>query len=832
MLASLRWLSELTGLDLQPDDVATRLTSAGLEVEGVHSYGEGLEHVVVARVVSARPHPEREKLQLVTVDAGEEHQEIVCGASNVPAPGGLVVLAKLGARLPSGMEISERKLGGVVSRGMLCGETELGIGSDDSGLLILDPELEAAPGTSIVEALGLRDTVIEIGLTPNRPDCLGHVGIARELGAIYGRPMLSLQELPKVSRLVSGAMVGQSGVFSLRSSERLLARRIEEDSEVPSFSVDIVDEERCPRYGAALVQGAAIAPSPFWVRYRLHVLGQRAINNVVDATNLILLGFGHPIHAFDYDRLRGGKVVVRSAGAGESLTTLDGVKRELSAEDLLICDGEGPIALAGVMGGENSEIHEGTSRVLIECAYFKPQVIRRTAKRLGMHTEASHRFERGVDPEAVRHVLAHAASLIARLAGGQVLDEAIDLYPKLVPPARIILRLPRMKALLGAEVPPHRARTLLRGLGCDVKELPSRGLEVLVPTHRPDLLREVDLIEEVARLAGYDTIPTQVPIVHPSEEGTAASVIFIRRVREAAAAAGLNEAINFAFVAPADLGKARQPTDAVELANPMSEDRSVLRTGLLAGLSGNLLLAQRHQQSRFAQFELSRVFAPSEQDALPRESYRLGLLLWGERASWIGEGELMDFYDLKGALEAMVASLGVRDLTTQADDALEGDAPYLHPRRRARVVVAGQAIGVAGELHPDVVDELGLMGRPQYAEVDVMTLHASLREIGLPQASVLPRFPASVRDLAVAVPVDVAAGQVAGVLKGAGGPLVEDVRLFDIYTGPPVPEGHKSLAYHVVYRDHMTTLTDKDVDAAHAKVVRSAEREFAASVRK
>lgn len=353
-----------------------------------------------------------------------------------------------------------------------------------------------------------------------------------------------------------------------------------------------------------------------------------------------------------------------------------------------------------------------------------------------------------------------------------------------------------------------------------------------VPTHRPDITREIDLIEEVARIAGYDKIPTLVPQIIPSSEGTSDEIRFLRRVREAASSAGLNEAINFAFVSPRDLEVAQLPASPVTLFNPMSEDRSVLRTGLLAGLGANLALAQRHQQTRFAQFEVSRIFGESGDAALPLESFQLAILLWGDRADWYVEGQVIDFYDLKGTVEAVVAGLGCREMSWTADDALRAEFAFLHPRRCARIYVAGLAVGLAGELHPKVVEDMGLHGRPVYAALDVEQLRKSIAHAGFAQGQPLPKYPSVTRDIAIAVPQEVPAGEVAAAIGQAGGDWVEDVRLFDIYTGTPIPEGQKSMAYHVVYRDPTGTLTDKKVDKAHARVVRSTERTFGASLRK
>jgi phenylalanyl-tRNA synthetase beta chain len=605
----------------------------------------------------------------------------------------------------------------------------------------------------------------------------------------------------------------------------------EGDGEFSPLRVEIHDGVRCPRYAAALVAGVTVAPSPFWLRHRLHRLGLRPINNLVDATNYILLMFGHPIHAFDYARVRGSKIAVRVARPSETVRTLDGVARELTADDLLICDAEGPVALAGVMGGENSQIAQDTQRVLIECAYFDPRSVRRTSKRTGMHTDSSHRFERGVDPSAVRDVLAHASALIANLGAGQVLSHGLDVVAQKLPRKLVTLRLARVEALLGQAVPRGRVTQLLQGLGCELTDTEA-GFDVVVPSHRPDLTREVDLIEEVSRLAGYDSLPSELPRITPSAEGTPAAITFVRRVREAAAAAGLLEAVNYAFVSEQDLKNARAPELTMRVVNPLSEERSVMRTALLPGLAANLRLAQSQQLKSFAQFELARVFFPRAGEVLPEERQQLGVLLWGERRTWYTEGELFDFYDAKGVVESIVRAVCGRSTETRLDPQLDADAAELHPRRRARLWLGEHVVGVIGELHPDVVAALELEGRPVWARLDINQLSEAAAALGPAEISALPRFPSATRDLAVLVPEALPAGEVEHALRTAAGLRASSVVLFDIYRGDPVPAGSKSLAFHVVYRDPEATLTDKVVDALHAKVVAVAEQRFGGSVRR
>ncbi len=802
MRASYKWLAELSGVDAPALDVAEALTRAGLEVEAVEDFGVGLERVVVAEVRGKGRVPERDKLTLVRVFDGEAEHDVVCGAPNVPEPGGRVLLARLGARLPGGLEIGERELAGVVSRGMLCSETELEIGAGSSGIVVLGSDVDAKPGTPAVEALGLRDWVFEIGLTPNRPDGLGHMGLAREVALLHGVPFRP-PEPEQPARVAPSA---------------------------PAAAVEITDPERCPRYGAALVVGVTIAPSPFWLRYRLHVLGLRAIHNVVDATNLVMLEHGHPTHAFDLAKVRGSRIVVRRAHGGEQMKTLDGVLRTFTDDDLLICDAEGPVAVAGVMGGEDSEIGAGTEDVLLECAYFDPRSVRRTSRRLGLHTDASHRFERGVDPNGVPQVMARAATLIAELSGGALAPRSIDEHPRPIRPAVVPLRRARAKKLLGVDVPRERAEEILRGLGCEPAPDGEGAWRVTVPTFRPDLGREADLIEEVGRIHGYDHIPTEVPHVRPSAEGTPRAVRFVREVREHAAAAGLHEAINYSFLSRRELVAARVPTDAVLLQNPLSEEREVMRTSLLPGLARAVVRSQRRQVDRVGLFEVGHVFHPTE-ETLPEEQRRLALLVSGPRREWVGDAGPADFYEGKGIVEAIVRPLTGVLPDMRHDAKLEDDAPFLHPARRAAVHVAGVRVGVLGEIHPDVADDLGLGHRGVFAELSLDRLLEAAERVGPPQARPLPRFPAVVRDIAMVVEERIAAAEIARALREEGGGLVEDVVLFDLYRGEQVPSGHRSLAFRVVYRDPGATLTDKRVDGVHQKLARAARERFGANLR-
>ncbi|MBW2509616.1 MAG: phenylalanine--tRNA ligase subunit beta [Deltaproteobacteria bacterium] len=826
MLVSYRWLQELCPVEADVAEVARRLSLAGLEVEALEEKGRDLESVVIAEVRAKSPHPKHDKLTLVRVFDGEDELDVVCGASNVPEPGGRVLFARPGAALPNGMEIAPRKVGGVESNGMICSEAELDIGSHADGIFVVESEHAALPGTPVTKALDLHDFILDIGLTPNRPDCLGHVGIAREIGVLFGTAYRPRKAAGPCRVFAPGPIFEASqpttGLVTLWDGEA----GVVDAPTLPEIAVEIEDGDRCPRYGAALVSGVQVAPSPFWLRYRLHNLGLRALSNVVDATNLILLEWGHPIHGFDLSRLRGSKVVVRLAKEGERMATLDGVERTFTADDLLICDGEGPVAVAGVMGGLDSEIRDETKDVLIECAYFDPRSIRRTSRRLGLHTDSSHRFERGVDPEAVPHVLASAASLIAELGGGAVATAAIDRIAKPYEARTIRLRPQRAAQLLGAPVSAEQSLHILDSLGCRIVGEDDVEIRAAVPSWRPDLQREVDLIEEVARVRGYDQIPTAVPRVHPSETGTPGLLKTVDALRDAAVAVGLYEAINYGFVSIDDLRKARVSTAAVALANPLSEERAVMRTSLLPGLTGAAARAQRHGASEVRLFEIARTFEPSDA-VLPRESSTLAIALAGQSGGWIGGAAPFDFYDGKGVVEAILDAVFGR-----VPDFVSGQLPaFMHPKRSAAVTLESRPVGFVGEIHPDVGDDLALIGRVVYAELDVAALYALAEELGPTQARGLPKFPAVTRDIAMLVRDEFSAGDIADALADASGGLAESVVLFDLYRGGQIPVGHRSLAFRVTYRDPEATLTDKRVDKVHASLAEIASDRFDATIR-
>jgi phenylalanyl-tRNA synthetase beta chain len=809
MKASYNWLRSLVpGLGAGPREVAERLTRAGLEVEDVAEYGAASPVVVVAEVRKVERHPERERLTLVTVERGGGEQMVVCGAPNVPAPGRKVVLAPLGTHLPAiGMTIADRAVAGVHSQGMLCSENELGLvsgGGKGEGIVVFAEDFAPAPGTPLAKAVpGTHDWVLDISVTPNRPDALGHAGIARELAALF--------ELP----------------FAPPPSDA--PARVADREKIDALaSVGIDDTERCPHYGAALLVDVTIGPSPTWLRYRLESLGVRAISNAVDVTNLVLLEYAQPMHAFDLAKLPGGRIVVRRARAGEKLRTLDGVERSLDADDLVITDGTRPIALAGVMGGAESEIGADTRRVLLECAYFTPRGIRRASRRHGLHTEASHRFERGIDPEQVPDVLSHAASLMTRLCGAAAVPGSIMAGVAPAPRKRIRYRTARAAAILGFSVPRERAAGILERLGCQVT---GAGDELLVeaPSFRPDLGREEDLVEEVMRVHGIDALPATLRPVPPQVGRSTPSLT--ARVRQTAAALGLSEALTYGFTSREALAAIGAPEPAVVIDNPLVVERSVMRTSLLPGLFEALARARRHGVRDVRLFTVGSVFLAAGK-TLPEERPSFAALLAGARPAALGKPEALDAWDAKG-----IAVEIVERVTGRTAEIVLGGPAHLHPRGAGRVMVNGNEVGRIGPVHPNVVERLELDGGALVVELDLAAL-AAAGEVRA-QCRPIPQLPPVTRDLAFVVSEDVAAGALSAAIRAAAGELCESVELFDLYRGKGLPDDRKSLAFHLTFRDpkaasdpeHARTLTDADVDARAQAVIAAVGKELGAAVR-
>jgi phenylalanyl-tRNA synthetase beta chain len=788
MRISLRWLAEYVPLPL-PEELARRLTGAGLEVEAVERVGGGLGGVVAARILSAEKHPSADRLSVVQVDAGGEPLQIVCGATNWKV-GDVVPLATVGAVLPGGTAIERARLRGVESSGMLCSARELGLTADASGLLVLPAGV--APGTPIAEALVLEDVLFEINVTPNRPDALSHVGIAREVAAITGRRVT----LPKPALAQKGAPASEA------------------------VKVRIEAPARCARYAARVIEGVRIGPSPTWLARRLDSCGVRSISNVVDATNFVLLELGHPLHAFDLDKVAGREIVVRAARPGETMTTLDGTERKLDPDDLVIADRDRASALAGVMGGGDSEISPGTTRVLLESAWFEPAGIRRTSKRHGLHTEASHRFERGADPGMLVPALDRCAALLAVLSGGTVRKGVVDAHPRRHRPVQVPLAWSRPAEVLGMPVSRKEARRILAALGFEERKVGPAGAVFKVPSWRPDVALEEDLVEEIVRLKGYDAIPEHLPPVANENPSLPREAMVLARARDSLEASGFSEAVNFSFVAPEDLAPLGDGPRAVSLRNPISADLALMRTSLVPSLLRNAAHNLRQRVTDVRLYEVAHVYGAPEPgaggDEPAAEDERLGGVAVGRRSplGWAAGADAVDFHDVKAAIESLLDGLGICGARWRG-----GGPAWLHPRSAATLEIASngapEPAGIAGEIHPRAAAAFDLPPGVFAFELRLSPLVAHARLVA-PYRGV-PRFPAVLRDLAVVVAEAATAEKVLGLVREEA--LVEEVTLFDVYRGAPIPEGRKNLAMAIRYRAADRTLTDAEADAAHAHIV-------------
>lgn len=799
-----RWLQEYVDVGLGPEALAEALTMQGLGVEAVERPGPAFSGVVTGRVLAAEPHPNADRLRVCTVDVGEaEPRTIVCGAPNVAA-GQTVPVALPGAALPGGVTIGEARLRGVLSRGMICSAKELGLPDPTGGAGILALAEPFPPGRDLREALGLDEAVLVLELTPNYAmHCQSLLGVAREVAALTG-----------------GAV--RVPAPAVREAARPAAALVE---------VRVEEPDLCPRYVARVIEGVRVGPSPLWLQRRLEAAGMRPINNVVDVTNYVMLEMGQPLHAFDLHRLGGTgerkRIVVRRARPGETLVTLDGAERRLATDDLVIADGEEggrAVALAGVMGGGNSEVTPETTAILLESASFHNLSVRRTARRLGIPSEASSRFEKWVDPEGCRAAADRAMTLLQELAGGEVLAGAVDVYPRPAEPRRIAARSAWINAFLGTALSDAEMGAIFERLGFEVGDFHAGSILVTVPTRRPDVEGEADLAEEVARLHGYNRIPVTLPKSPAAPATPSPERRLAAEARAVCLAAGLCEVMTYSFMDPAGFDRVGLPADdarrrAIPLANPLSEDQGVMRTCLLPLLLEVAATNVRHRRTDVSVFEIGRVYLPKGLPLaeLPEERLALGAVLMGaaDRGGWYGPAVEADFYHAKGLVEAVCRRLGVDGVTFEAHA-----APGYHPGRTARLLAPGgsgaQTLGVLGELHPETARAYDLPGRVLAVELDLTALMALARPVRAYRP--LPRFPASDRDLAVLVPDGVPAARVEATIAAAGGDLLESVRLFDLYRGAGVPEGWRSLAYSLVYRAGDRTLTDAEVDAVHGRV--------------
>jgi phenylalanyl-tRNA synthetase beta chain len=807
MKVSYNWLAQYVDLSgITPEELAEKLTRSGVEVDAVEYLNKGVTDVVVGYVAEKEKHPDADKLSVCQVDVGSgELLQIVCGAKNVAA-GQKVPVAVVGAKLPGDFKIKKAKLRGVTSNGMICSAKELGLNDKlmpketQEGILVLPEELEI--GQPIQPVLGLDDVVLELGLTPNRSDCLSMIGVAYEVAAILGRDV----KLPETNVPENGPSIEGK------------------------VTVDIEAPEQCNRYMARMISGVKLGASPLWMQNRLMAAGVRPINNIVDITNYVMLETGQPLHAFDYAKVENGRIVVRLAKQGETLTTLDDTERTLDEEMLLITDGSKAIGIAGVMGGANSEVTETTDTILLESAHFAGSSIRKTARKLGLRSEASLRFEKEVDPQAVERALDRAAALMAELADGQVAQGKADRVIALLEEKKVVLRISRLNGLLGTSLSLEDAASIFDRLSF-AYETGDDAITVIVPTRRQDITREVDLIEEVARLYGYDHIPTTMPYGDNTQGLLTREQMLRRTIRQVLNGAGLNEISAYSFTHPDmahDFATIYRSTRPIPLAMPMSEERSVLRVNLLPHLLDTAAYNINRKQRDLALFELGKVFLSDEETVskLPEERLTLAGLLTG---NWVGphwqqKAEPVDFYLVKGILDVLLNRLGITGIEYRPAKDLKG----MHPGRTAQLVLQGRPAGYLGQVHPATqqkydVDETYVFQLDADLLLELSTMHQGM----IP----LPKYPAISRDIAVVVDRSVSAGDLQKVIEASAGEWLESVRIFDVYVDDRLGENKKSVALSCTYRDPERTLTDEEIQAAHGRVVEALAAECGAELR-
>lgn len=807
MKISTQWLDQYVSVaDIAPNDLADRLTMAGLEVEALHFRHDFLKDVVVGKIAAVNPHPRADRLQLCTVNAGNRMLTVVCGAPNVRV-GMKAPCALPGAVLPGGLAVRQTVIREIVSEGMLCGEAELQLGPDASGLMALNDELPE--GTPLNRALGLWDAMLEIGLTPNRPDCLSVVGIAREVAALTGRPL----KFPDIH----------------------LSQTSPHIREWTSVAIEAPD--LCPRYAARLLVDVVIGPSPFWLQDRLRSVELKPINNVVDVTNFVMMELGQPLHAFDFDHLAQHRIVVRTAGLQKMFTTLDGKDRRLSPDTLMICDGEKPVAVAGVMGGLNSEIKAATTRVLLESACFQPASIRKTAKLLGLGTDASHRFERGVDPEGTVTALNRAAQLIAEISGGRLVDGVIDEHPGKTVQSPIRLSVTDTNRRLGTALDQAEIARCLASVAFAVKATDAETLMVVPPSFRVDVSRPEDLMEEAARLWGYNRIPTTFPTITLATRPGSPAIAFKNAIRDRMAGYGFSESITYSFIAKnacdhLNLPETDNRRNLLPVLNPISDDLAVMRSSLMPGLLGAMRHNITRQTKNLKLFELGKIFISQGQDRQPQETEMLAGLWTGDRDTpwWRASADAVDFYDLKGVVEDLLEGLGLPDV---AFSSASGEScHYTRPGHTASIRCGGKEIGVLGELAPFVISAHDLRQPAVVFEcnLDVMLPLATVQR----RFSAIPRFPATDRDMTVIVDAALPVGDILGKLKQLQEEMAEqwmaDAAVLGVYAGAPIPQGKKSVSFRINYRSLTETLLDHQVNAAHKRITESIVREFKAGL--
>ena len=786
MNLSMRWLRDYTDITVTPKEFSDGMTMSGSKVEGYETEAAEVTNVVVGKILTIEKHPDADKLVVCQVEVGkDEPVQIVTGAANV-FEGAMVPCALDGATLPGGVKIKKGKLRGVASNGMMCSLGELNLTVHDfpyaieDGIFILEEE-GVTPGQDIHEAIGLNDTCVEFEITSNRPDCLSVLGLAREAAATFGGRFTVEQPVVK----------GSGGDIK------------------DYLTVDVENKQLCKRYAAKVVKNVKIGPSPRWMRERLRASGVRPINNLVDITNYVMLEYGQPMHAFDLKYVKGNHIVVRNAKAGESIVTLDGVERTLSPEMLVICDEEKPAAVAGVMGGEYSGIMDDTHTVVFESACFMGSSVRTTAKKIGLRTESSGRFEKGLDPQNCMPALLRACQLVELLGAGEVVDGVIDVDNSDPPPKTLTLEADWINRFLGVEVPREQMVDILETIGFTVQ-----GDVITVPSFRTDIEHKADIAEEIARFYGYNNIPTTVVRGEAKAQYTPQQK-FEQKIGRTMVALGAYEVMTYSFVSPKYYDKVRMPADSplrrsVTILNPLGEDTSVMRTTTLPSMLEVLARNYNNRNPEAFVYEIGNEYIPHENsEELPDETPMLTIGMYGKNA---------DFYALKGAVERLLERMNVGGW----DVAPCKDHPTFHPGRCAVMTKNGEQIALLGEVHPEVLLSYGIGGKAYLAKLPVKALFDS--QDAEPQYKPLPKFPATTRDLSLVCAKELPIIEIEKAIRDAVGSILEKVELFDVYEGEQVGQGNKSVAYSIVMRSAQGTLTDEQTDAAMKRVLKALEK--------
>ena len=798
MLISLNWLKQYIDLDgIEINEMENALTMIGQEVEKIEVLGENLENVVTAQIIEKEMHPDSDHLTICKVDNGKEILQIVCGAPNHKA-GDKVVLAQVGAKLAPDFVIKKGKIRGVESNGMLCSEEELNIGKDSDGIMIL-PE-DTPVGVPMKEYLGINDTVFELEITPNRPDCLSHIGIARELGAYYNKEV----KYP-------------SFVINSESSEKT----------VDNISVEIEDSNLAKRYVARIIKNVTVKESPKWLKERVESIGIRSINNIVDASNFIMMELNQPNHTFDLDKIEGGKIVVRAGHENEKLVTLDEQERELNSDDIVISDGLKAVALGGVMGGQNSEITENTKNILLEVANFNSQNVRKTSRRLTLFSESSYRFERRVDEENAINVINRLANIIQEVAGGEILEGVVDNYPVPYKKKIATLNFERLNRFVGKNIPRETVIGILTRLEIEVVDN-GETLTLTAPTYRDDLENEQDYFEEVIRMYGFDNIENILPKLDISEKPVIDTTKLSTQVKLIAANAGLKEVINYSFVPKDAMEKIKYTSvereNLIDLLRPITEDFVTLRPTLLYSLLKNAKENMNRNATNIRFFEVSRTFVKAEE--LAKEEVKLGIILAGEnnKTLWNPKPVPYDFYDLKGIVEEIFTQLKFNNYMIK-----RSEQSQYHPGRSVDVFVGRELIGSFGEIHPDVLENFDL-GKTSVLvgefNIDLIQKYISKKI----KYQGIVKYPSVPRDFAFVMREDILVGDVLKTIQKVD-KKIEKVELFDIYQGAGVLPGMKSVAISVILRDKNKTLEEKEIVDISNKIVAKVEKDYGAVLR-